>query len=297
MPELPEIANRAREMQEALVGKTIAGIEVLQPKCLNVSKKKFQSALQGAAVLGVESHGKWIFVETTKGYLLVNLGMGGELLLVDREHLPEKYRIIFDFDDDSALAVNFWWFGYTHYVPSGKLESHEMTAKLGPNALDVTRKEFREMLRGRKGRVKSFLLNQERIAGIGNAYAHDILFLAGLHPNRTIDSLTGDEVDALWRGIRKGLRTSLTRGGAFYEKNLYGEPGRFKVKHLLVGYRKGKPCPHCGTAVKEIRTGSTKSYICPACQPAKPGWRRTGAGGNAPRKRAKKAAGRTKRRS
>jgi len=291
MPELPEIANRAREMREALVGKTIAAIDVLQPKCLNVSKRKFRSALRGAEIREIESRGKWIFVETTKGHLLLNLGMGGELLLVDRGSLPEKRRLVFDFDDGSSLAVNFWWFGYTHYVPPGKLESHKMTAKLGPNALDVTRKELRELLRGRRGRIKAFLLNQERIAGIGNAYAHDILFLAGLHPNRTIDSLSDEEIDALWRGIRKGLGASLRRGGAFYEKNLFGEPGRFKAKHLLVGYRKGKPCPTCGTPVKEIRTGSTKSYICPACQPAGP--RRTK---RAASKR-RVAAGRSRKRS
>jgi len=292
MPELPEIASRATEMQEELVGKTVAGIEVLQPKCLNVSTRKFKGALTGAEILDVTHHGKWIFVRTTRGHLLLNLGMGGELLLVDRKSLPEKYRLVFDFDDGSSLAVNFWWFGYAHYAAKGKLGDHEMTAKLGPNALDVSKGDFRELLRGRRGRIKAFLLNQERIAGIGNAYAHDVLFLAGLHPNRAIDSLSDAEVDALWRGMRKALRTSLRRGGAFYEKDLHGNPGRFRMKHLLVGYRKGKPCPVCGTAVVEIRTGSTKSYVCPTCQPLKPKGKkkRASAGrGRAAAKRARKA--------
>jgi len=198
MPELPEIASRAAEMQDELVGKTISTIEVLQPKCLNVSTRKFKSALKSAEILEVTHHGKWIFVRTTRGHLLLNMGMGGELLLVDRKHMPEKYRVVFDFKDGSCLAVNFWWFGYTHYAAEGKLEGHEMTAKLGPNALDVTKREFRELLRGRRGRVKAFLLNQERIAGIGNAYAHDVLFLAGLHPNRTIDSLSDEEIEGVW---------------------------------------------------------------------------------------------------
>ncbi len=270
MPELPEIASRAKEMQKELTGKVIKEIEVLQPKCLNVSKKKFTTALAGAKLLGTTYHGKWLFTETTKGYLLINMGMGGELLLVDRKSMPEKWRVAFHFKDRTTLAVNFWWFGYTHYAASGKLEKHTMSAKLGPNAIDVTLPKFREMLAGRKGAVKSFLLNQERIAGIGNAYVHDILFLARLHPLRKLDTLTDDDVEALWNGIAKGLKPSLRKRGAFYERDLYGKRGGFKMKDILVGYRDGKPCPACNDTVVKMKTGSTASFICPKCQPLKP---------------------------
>ncbi|MCK4681352.1 Fpg/Nei family DNA glycosylase [bacterium] len=269
MPELPEIASRAREMQKELTGKTIKKIEVLQPKCLNVSKKKFTTALAGAKLLGTTYHGKWLFTDTTKGHLLINMGMGGDLLLVDSESMPEKWRIAFHFKDRTTLAVNFWWFGYTHYAATGKLDKHTMSAKLGPNAIDVTLAEFRGMLSKRRGAVKSFLLNQERIAGIGNAYVHDILFLAGLHPQCIIDTLTDDEIKALWNGIQKGLKLSLRKRGAFYERDLYGKRGGFKMKDILVGYREGKPCPSCGEKVVKIKTGSTSSFICPKCQPLK----------------------------
>ena len=269
MPELPEISSRAKEMQKELTGKTIKKIEVLQPKCLNVSKKKFTTALAGATLLGTTGHGKWLFTDTTKGHLLINMGMGGELLLVDSKSMPEKWRIAFHFKDRTTLAVNFWWFGYTHYAAEGKLDKHTMSAKLGPNAIDVTLAEFRGMLNKRKGAVKSFLLNQKRIAGIGNAYVHDILFLAGLHPLRTIDTFTDDEIEALWNGIQKGLKPSLRKRGAFYERDLYGKRGGFKMKDILVGYREGKPCPSCGEKVVKIKTGSTSSFICPKCQPLK----------------------------
>ena len=268
MPELPEIASRAREMNKELTGKTIRKVEVLQPKCLNVSTKKFASALEDAKLGGTSYHGKWLFTETTKGYLLINMGMGGELLLVDSKSMPEKWRIAFHFTDRTTLAVNFWWFGYTHYAAA--LAKHKMSAKLGPNAIDVTLAEFREMLGKRRGAIKSFLLNQERIAGIGNAYVHDILFLAGLHPLRTIDTLTDDEVEALWNGIQKGLKPSLRKRGAFYERDLYGKRGGFKMKDILVGYREGKPCPSCGEKVVKIKTGGTSSFICPKCQPLRP---------------------------
>ena len=273
MPELPEISSRAREMQKELTGKTIKKVEILQPKCLNVSPKKFKSALEGAKLLGTTHHGKWLFTDTTKGHLLINMGMGGELLLVDSKSMPEKWRIAFHFKDKTTLAINFWWFGYTHYAAEGKLDKHTMSAKLGPNVIDVTRTELREMLGKRKGAVKSFLLNQERVAGIGNAYVHDILFLAGLHPLRTIDTLTNDEIESLWNGIQKGLKPSLRKRGAFYERDLYGKPGGFKMKDILVGYREGKLCPSCGEKIVKIKTGSTSSFICPKCQPLKVGKR------------------------
>ncbi|MFH1688681.1 MAG: DNA-formamidopyrimidine glycosylase family protein [Candidatus Eisenbacteria bacterium] len=284
MPELPEIASRAREMQKELTGKTIKEIEVLQSKCLNVPAKKFKSALAGAKLKGTTYHGKWLFTETTKGYLLINMGMGGEMLLVDRKSMPEKWRIAFHFMDKTTLAINFWWFGYTHYAAEGALGKHTMSAKLGPNAIDVSLAEFREMLSKRKGAIKSFLLNQERIAGIGNAYVHDILFLARLHPLRTIDTLSDDDVEALWNGIQKGLKPALKKRGAFYERDLYGKRGGFKMKDIIVGYREGKPCPACSDSVVKIKTGGTASFICPKCQPLKP---RKGTGKGAAAKKLK----------
>ena len=270
MPELPEIASRAREMNKALAGKTIKKIEVLQPKCLNVSVKRFKNALEGAELLDTSYHGKWLFTRTSKGYLLINMGMGGELLLVDKKSMPEKWRVAFHFKDGTTLAVNFWWFGYTHYAAENRLGRHEMTSKLGPNAIDISLKEFRGLVEGRRGAVKSFLLNQERIAGIGNAYVHDILFMAGLHPLRKLDTLTDDEVEALWYGIQNGLGLSLKKRGAFYERDLRGRRGGFKMQDILIGYREGKPCPNCGGKIVKIRTGSTASFVCEKCQPLKP---------------------------
>jgi formamidopyrimidine-DNA glycosylase len=266
MPELPEIASRAREMKQDLHGKTIRGIEVLQPKCLNVSKKAFVKALTGARILDVTHRGKWLFVETTQGWLLLNLGMGGELLLVTHDTLPQKHRLVFDFADGTRLSVNFWWFGYVHYVAADKLAKHAMTAKLGPNALDLNANALRGLLKGQRGQIKAFLLNQAKIAGIGNAYIHDILFLARLHPLRTINTLTDAEIDVLAQAIHAGLQPSVDKGGAFYEVSLHGKKGGFTADDILIGYKEGKPCPTCKTRIKKIKTGGTSSFICPRCQ-------------------------------
>ena len=266
MPELPEIVCRAREMNEALVGRTVRSIEVLQPKCLNVPVERFQAGLTGAEILGVTHRGKWLLVETSRGHLLINMGMGGEILLVPKDGLPEKWRVRFDLDGDETLAINFWWFGNTHFVAPGRLEEHAMTAKLGPNALDLSPGEFAGLLAGRRGRIKSFLLDQSRIAGIGNAYVHDILFTAKLHPLRTIPTLKAADIERLYGAIRTELQRSIDVGGAWYEVGLNGEGGGFTADDLVVGYREGKPCPECGTTIEKIRTGSTSSFVCPFCQ-------------------------------
>jgi len=267
MPELPEITARAREMKTALVGKTITGIEVLQPKSLNIPIDEFIAALTGARIRDVSNRGKWIFIETNQGWWLINLGMGGEILLVPRPNLPEKHRLVFDFDDGTSLSINFWWFGYVHYVPADGLHQHTMTAKLGRNALELSPAEWSTLLKGQRKQIKAFLLDQANVAGIGNAYIHDILFLARLHPLRRIDTLTEEEIKALAKAVQAGLQPSLDKGGAFYEVNIYGEKGGFKFDSILVGYRQGQPCPNCGTSLEKIKTGSTTSFICPQCQP------------------------------
>jgi formamidopyrimidine-DNA glycosylase len=266
MPELPEIAIFARDMQKELVGRTISAIEVLQPKCLNVPLETFQAALAGAEIRAVTARGKWLQVETTQGWLLLGLGMGGEILLTDRDHLPEKYRLIFDLADGDCLAINFWWFGYAHYTAD--LAGHKMTAQLGPNALDLTLDEFRALLRGRRGAIKTFLLDQKRIAGIGNVYVQDPLFKAGIHPLRAIDTLSDEETARLWEALRETLEESIEQGGSVWERNLYNEKGSWDNSFFLIAYKEGHPCPVCGTTVEKIKTGSTSSYICPACQPS-----------------------------
>ena len=143
-----------------------------------------------------------------------------------------------------------------------------MTAQLGPNALALTADDLRALLKGQRGRIKAILLDQTRLAGIGNAYIHDILFLAHLHPLRPANTLSDAEVDALAQAIRQGLQPSLDKGGAFYETDLHGQKGGFTMDDILVGYKEAKPCPVCGTLVQKVKIGSTSSFICPRCQPA-----------------------------
>ncbi len=270
MPELPEVAHLARQMDSELRGRTVASVDIVQPKCLNVLPSEFQRLTVGGTVAKVTSRGKWVFMTLDPGStFLLSLGMGGEALVHAKgEPLPGNRQVAFRFGDGSALSLHFWWFGYAHAVLTAKLSLHTMTARLGPNPLndaEFTWPAFDHLLDARKRRaIKTVLMDQKSVAGIGNVYIQDILFAARLHPLRKAGDVSSAERQALYGAIRSQLRHALELGGLAYEKDLYNRPGGFK--DFLVGYREGKPCPACGTAVQKSKTGSTASFICPTCQ-------------------------------
>ncbi len=271
MPELPEITVIADQMNRTLKGKRMTKEEVLQPKILNMPEEKFARMIKGKTVESVTSRGKWLFVKLRPAYLLlINLGMGAELLYFSpKKSDPEKkFQFRLTFSDGSRVTVHFWWFGYVHLVAEKDLVTHRMTASLGmqPLSKGFTFQNFMKLLRGRKIEVKTFLLDQKNVAGIGNVYVQDILFRAKLHPNRKISTLSAAEAKALYASIKTILNRSIRLGGLAYEPNFFGHKGKFDQSKFLVGYKTGKPCPECGTLIEKVRTGSTASYICPKCQ-------------------------------
>ena len=268
MPELPEVYNIAGQMNNELAGKKVENIEVLQEKCLNMPVDNFKSIITGKPVERVYSKGKWIFVKLWEGtYLLLSLGMGGDLIYHPAEdEFNGKYQFKFTFDDGSFMHIHFWWFGYVHAADEAGLKTHKMTAELGicPLSSEFTYEKFQSMVEGKKSGIKSYLMNQRNIAGIGNVYIQDILFKAGLHPKRKIGDITEEELKGLHKAITTHLRYAAELGGLVYERDFYGKNGRYTYD--LIGHGPGSPCPVCGTIVQEIRTGSTRSFICTGCQ-------------------------------
>jgi formamidopyrimidine-DNA glycosylase len=269
MPELPEIRTLARQADRKLRGLTVKSVEVRQPKCLNLPVAQFRKLVTGKTLGPASARGKWLFVRLEPGaWLMVSLGMGGDLFHhAPGAARPDTYQVGLEFTDGSALTARFWWFGYFHAATDETRAQHSMTATLGLDPLskrEFTFERFDELLGRRKARLKQFLLDQKQIAGIGNVYAQDILFRAGLHPDRTLVELTEAQRGALHRAIVEHLSEATALGGLKYEKDLFGRSGRFET--FQVGYREGQPCPTCGTTVVKIKTGSTASYICPNCQ-------------------------------
>jgi formamidopyrimidine-DNA glycosylase len=266
VPELPEITILAHQIDHALAGRRFSAVEIVQPKVLNLPPEVFARRIVGQQVERAYPHGKWIVTGTTDGYLLINLGMGGELLLrPGRGDLPEKYRLVLDLESGECLAVNFWWFGSVHWAD--RLEEHPQVGQLGVHALDpALNADWFVPHRQRRVRIKSFLLDQKNVAGIGNMYAHDILFRARLHPLRPLNSLTDEGIARLVEAVRTTLQLGLDKSGSQWEQDLYGARGHLGMEDFLVGYREGQPCPECGTSIEQIKTGSTTSYVCLRCQ-------------------------------
>jgi formamidopyrimidine-DNA glycosylase len=152
-------------------------------------------------------------------------------------------------------------------APLGNLAAHPQVGSLGPEPLadDFTPERLAEMLRGRRGAVKKYLLDQKFLAGIGNVYVQDILWHAFIHPLRPANTLDAPAVAQLHRAIQQVLREGIKWGGGPGEQDVWGNKGHYH-EHFEVGYQTGKPCPLCGAAVEEVRVGSTTSYVCPHCQ-------------------------------
>ena len=183
--------------------------------------------------------------------------------------LPEKYQTKFTLEDRTGFTIRAWWFCYLHLMHANELDRHKLTARLGITPLDkrFTIDYFRQLLNNKRGSIKTFLLDQKNIAGIGNVYIQDMLFNAKLHPNRVVSSLTNAEIETLHKSIKSVLNESIKMGGLAYEKDFYGKKGDYGSDQFKIAYKPEKPCPVCQTTIQKIKTGSTSSFICPNCQP------------------------------
>jgi len=258
-------------MTKEVVEKRISEVEVANPKCLNVPFDQFRKNVVRKTIKSVEGRGKWLFIKLGSDHtLLFNPGMGADVVhFKPNDKLPNKYQIKFTLDDKTGFTIRVWWFCYLHLMHANKFDEHKLTAKLGTTPLNkrFTLNYFKQLLSRKRGNIKTFLLDQKNIAGIGNVYIQDILFNAKLHPKRAISSLTGEEVEALYNSIKSILNESIELGGLAYEKDFYGNKGGYGAEQFKIAYKPGRPCPVCKTTIQKIKTGSTGSFICPSCQP------------------------------
>ncbi|MFX0097468.1 MAG: Fpg/Nei family DNA glycosylase [Candidatus Hodarchaeota archaeon] len=273
MPELPDIVLLAQSMNQALFDRVIFDSVIHQPKVLNTSVQSFRRVIKGRPFQRIWQRGKWVLSELENSWILaLNLGMGGEVRLHHpiEVHNPEKERVVLYLEDGNQLWVHFWWFGYLHLIRPGKLSQHPQLGTLGPEPLseEFTLEKLASMLEGKRGRIKSYLLDQRFIAGIGNVYVQDILWHAGLHPNRKSNTLKSADIEKLHDAIQHVLQEGIRWGPGPGEQDVWGNRGLWGKREgwPYIGYRTGEGCPTCGTTIEELRVGSTTSYICPKCQ-------------------------------
>jgi formamidopyrimidine-DNA glycosylase len=270
MAELPEIAKLAGQMRDTLRGKTMQTVTLLQEKCANIPSDEFQKLTTGAKINDTRNRGKWIIITLDNGEnILLSLGMGADILFFDNEkNEADKYQIKVLFSDGSGYTARFWWFGKFLLVSDGELASEPNTKDIAIDPFDekFTLDYFSLLLKGKKTQVKALLMNQKNVGGIGNMYMHDILFKARLHPQKKISDMSRDEIKRLYNSIIELLNLSREMGAFAYESDFFGQKGSFGMEYFLVGYKENQPCPVCGETIVSIKTGSTSTFICPACQ-------------------------------
>ncbi len=273
VPELPDIRLLAESMNKALVEKVIFDSKVNQPKVLNYSKSTFKKQVKGRSFQRFQQRGKWVLSSLDNDWIIAfNLGMGGQLRIHWSVEIPDpkRERIVFFFEDGDQLWVHFWWFGHVHLVKPGDEVKHPQLGILGIEPLGdaFTSEVLASMLEPKKGRIKSYLLDQRFIAGIGNVYVQDILWHARLHPNRKANTLSIVDIERLHNAIQHVLQEGIRWGPGPGEQDVWGNRGQWGKQPgwPQIAYRTGKPCPNCQTLIEEVRIGSTTSYICPHCQ-------------------------------
>ena len=270
MAELPEIAKLTGQMKNVLHGRTIQTVTLLQEKCTNISPHEFQRRSAGAKITNIRNKGKWIITSLDNGeQILLSLGMGADVLFFENENnLPDKYQVKILFSDGCGYTTRFWWFGKFLLISEDELPLEPNTKDIAIDPFDekCTLEYFTTLLKGKKTQIKTFMMNQKNISGIGNMYMHDILFNARLHPQKKISEMNGDDIECLYNSMMQILNLSREKGAFSYESDFFGEKGGFTMDCFLVGYRENQPCPVCGENIISIKTGSTSTFICPICQ-------------------------------
>jgi formamidopyrimidine-DNA glycosylase len=276
MPELPEVETIVRGLQPDLQGRIILAAEVYWHRTVATSTVyTFKQRIAGQRVAAVGRRGKYITLQLSSGdWLLIHLKMTGHLQVMPADTPPDKHvRALFFLDDDLQLVFRDPRKFGRLYLTS---EPETIVGDLGPEPLadDFTLEAFAALLRRRRGRLKPLLLNQRFIAGLGNIYADEALFAAGLHPQRTAGTPDDDEIAALYHAIRLVLRQGIENRGTTLSDRSYrdaaGEEGSNQAQLRVYG-RTGQPCVRCGTPVRRIVLSGRSAHFCPRCQPASAG--------------------------
>lgn len=268
MPELPEVETTRRGIEPWLLHHTIERIVVRQPR-LRWPVADTLQRLAGQPVLHLSRRAKYILVETAAGTAIWHLGMSGSLRLVDAGTEPGKHDHI-DWVMSHGKILRYHdprRFGALLYVAPGDSSPH--LTHLGPEPLgpEFTAEYLYQRSRGKTQAVKTFIMDGHVVVGVGNIYANESLFSAGIRPQTPAGKISLPRYERLVDDIRTVLQRSITQGGTTLRDFVGGDgkPGYFAQQLLAYG-RGGQPCRQCGTLLKELRLGQRSTVYCPSCQ-------------------------------
>lgn len=273
MPELPEVETIVRGLRKLITGRTIEEVIVREEKLIAFpSVKEFKDGLRQKIIKEVGRRGKYILLKVDKNKtLLIHLRMTGRLLVKPRGIEYDKHtHIIFELDNNLDLRFhNLRKFGRMHLVENNNFEVVGGFNKLGPEPLSnsFTYELFKEMIIRRKANIKSLLLDQSFLAGMGNIYVDEALFNAHISPERSSNTLEEKEIKALYKSIRKVLKEGIESGGTSFSdyRNAEDKKGSYQY-HLNVYQQEGKECINCGAEIIKKKIAGRGTHFCPQCQ-------------------------------
>lgn len=270
MPELPEVETTRRGILPHILGKGFQEIIVRQPRLRWPIPSQLPKILPGLVLSGIERRGKYLLLETVDGTLLMHLGMSGSLRILDGPQSASKHdHVDFVFDDATILRFNDpRKFGALLWTDE-PAEQHPLLVDLGPEPLSAAfdTAYLHGKTRRRRVAIKSVIMDSHVVVGVGNIYASEALFQAGILPTRNADTLEVEECHRLVAAIGDVLRRAIEKGGTTLRdfSNAEGKPGYFK-QQLAVYARAGEACNRCRQPIQQLKIGQRASYYCNNCQ-------------------------------
>ena len=277
MPELPEVETVRRLLEENVRGRTIRSVRLSGLRLREPVPRDLARRLRGRTIRRLDRTGKYLLIGLDDGLtLLSHLGMSGRWLVPragQREPAHVHVRVVF------TDGTRLWYedarrFGLLRYVPEGGPARDPALARLGPDPLEhpPTGRSLAAAAAGARTAVKTFLLDQRRLAGLGNIYASEVLHRAGVDPRRRAGALSAAEWSRVAAAIRRVLPQAIARMGTTLStyRTIWNEPGEYGAL-LRVYDRAGEPCRRCGGAIRRLVQGGRSTYFCPACQPLRRG--------------------------
>ncbi|HEV3144034.1 MAG TPA: bifunctional DNA-formamidopyrimidine glycosylase/DNA-(apurinic or apyrimidinic site) lyase [Gemmataceae bacterium] len=274
MPELPEVETVVRDLRPLLCGQRLIAVHTSRRKLRQPWKRAWQSHVLGKRVEAVRRRGKWIIVDLEQSsHLLVHLGMTGRFTVVESQTPKAAHtHVIFRLNDGERELrfADIRRFGSVRYCANPDELDRLLGSKLGPEPWEMDPNDFYQRLRSSRRCLKAILLDQSVIAGVGNIYADESLFVARLSPKQLGARSTRAQTDRLLRAITEVLNQAIRYRGSSIRDYVggNGEQGQYQNEFQVYG-RAGEPCPNCGRAIACIRLAGRATHFCPRCQRAR----------------------------
>lgn len=273
MPELPEVEVVRQGLTDLVQGSQIVSVDVLYEKMINIPAAEFSAALKGQILERVDRRGKYLFLRFSNQLTIVShLRMEGNYDVVpEGEPLSKHTHIVFHLTDGRQLRYNdSRKFGRMNLVNTGDEMTVAGLKTIGPEPTEatLTLEYMIERFKKSRKKIKPFLLDQSNVAGLGNIYVDEVLWLSKINPLQITNTLTKEQLAVLRTNIIEELAKAIKGKGTTVHSysNAYGEAGSFQ-NHLNVYGRKGEPCPRCQTPIEKIKVAQRGTHFCPHCQP------------------------------